>query len=1352
MRSVRIARAAFYNFRDDHDAASIVATGPRGPKPGARRHTSVAKLMKRGAGCMWVFSCLCAVAVAGPGMRGDTPNDTGRLAKSAATASTDTGLSESAPLMGPADWVGDLPPADVGIVASQGIVPAPGCALLGDLITQFNRDLVFRANVFHPVEPVVISEFGFLLDIDPNISVDLFLSIHEKPFPFDPTAFFEADAVFPPGGIVIHVPVDPARTGPELFTTGPLATPVPLNTDTGYVFGVAWGLEFLIYGRDPSQSAAPGTVLPDFPNAVFVGPASRTIPIDQLPLPMPASLLLLPSGTGGPWGMEICVTGACCLPNGTCADLTGTECQVAGGIETMPGMTCAQLESDNLGCPLVVGACCTNQSCAIENKFECEGGGGTWFRDIADCSDPVLCEPKGACCTTAGTCLDAQTRPACEGIGGNYRGDDSDCATVNPQCNRGACCLGPGNCDLRAPGVEVFECDAARGEVFHGFGIACDPNPCFVTGACCTGTTCAEMTSEDCLAVAGHYRGDDSLCASLAVPCGSGACCRADVGCSDAAGIGLPEPDCTALGGTFRGDGTNCDAITPVCPGMCCEGSVCSDNVNPVFCSDLLGGAFGGYMACDDFIPGTDPPPCDVLGPTGPCCLPNGNCTRTTDAVCLQLDGTVSAAQDCASAVCAPASPQGGCCFPDETCAMQTEAECVAAGGFYRGDGVGCPAPGETDCLRGACCLIVGGCLPNVAQADCDASVGSFQVGVACAGAACADGGACCLPNATCATLASDLCVAARGLFQGVGVACADVTTCVRGACCDAGTCTETLQADCAGTYLGDNVACVPNACDTGACCRDGQPCAITTVAVCATDGGVHSGAATTCDGAPCLQGACCHGDGTCEDAQFNSMCMAPLDHLSAGLTCAQVNCQPRGACCLNGTCGDDIDVAQCDALGGMAGPPGSQCSDFPDACAAGACCLDDGACLDEASPGVPMIRMACETLDMPGGTFTPDATCLSLTCPQPGACCLPAGGCDVVIETQCAAMGGAFVGEGAACEATTCASGACCGVDAVCVDNQGYECDQIEGLFSVGFACNDGIVCSDRGACCHPDATCTTETATDCFFFGGTYAGNATTCAATSCAIGSCCELDGTCVDGAIEFQCGAADGFSSGATCANVVCATRGGCCVATTCSLATQTDCLAGGGSYLGDGIDCAGDPCGTLTIVSSVPASGEIDARQPTSIDCLTGFGWDSIELTFDNDAAAVNAADFSVTSTSGAPPTVSSVAIAGTTVTVSLSGSIPAGAWTQVTHTPSGSSVCLGYLPADANADGTSSPSDILAVIDSLNGVAPRPVYATDTDRSGVAGPEDILRVIDLLNGAACFDAWLDQTLGVSPCP
>ena len=52
-------------------------------------------------------------------------------------------------------------------------------------------------------------------------------------------------------------------------------------------------------------------------------------------------------------------------------------------------------------------------------------------------------------------------------------------------------------------------------------------------------------------------------------------------------------------------------------------------------------------------------------------------------------------------------------------------------------------------------------------------------------------------------------------------------------------------------------------------------------------------------------------------------------------------------------------------------------------------------------------------------------------------------------------------------------------------------------------------------------------------------------------------------------------------------------GACCIGTSCSIGTNADCSAAGGTYLGDGSSCSGDPCGAGSTVWTVDDSGGAD---------------------------------------------------------------------------------------------------------------------------------------------------------------
>lgn len=171
---------------------------------------------------------------------------------------------------------------------------------------------------------------------------------------------------------------------------------------------------------------------------------------------------------------------------------------------------------------------------------------------------------------------------------------------------------------------------------------------------------------------------------------------------------------------------------------------------------------------------------------------------------------------------------------------------------------------------------------------------------------------------------------------------------------------------------------------------------------------------------------------------------------------------------------------------------------------------------------------------------------------------------------------------------------------------------------------------------------------------------------------------------------------------------------------------------------------------IHVIASNPPNNAIDARQPHALDGSNPVGWTTISLRFDGAVSGVASSHLTIMQEGGVepPPTIVSVMpILEDTLNVQLSGPIAVGAWTTITHLPSATSVSLGYLPGDVNGDGTSSPIDILKLIDFLNGVGPAlNLWSTDINRSGAAEPSDVLRVIDLLNGAEAFDVFNGMTL------
>ncbi|MDO8632366.1 MAG: S8 family serine peptidase, partial [Phycisphaerales bacterium] len=172
-----------------------------------------------------------------------------------------------------------------------------------------------------------------------------------------------------------------------------------------------------------------------------------------------------------------------------------------------------------------------------------------------------------------------------------------------------------------------------------------------------------------------------------------------------------------------------------------------------------------------------------------------------------------------------------------------------------------------------------------------------------------------------------------------------------------------------------------------------------------------------------------------------------------------------------------------------------------------------------------------------------------------------------------------------------------------------------------------------------------------------------------------------------------------------------------------------------------------------VLGSDPPDGAIDARQPLDRTGAIAQGWSEVAITFPRNLGGVASADFAVTQTvAGAAPMVVDVQpIDVDRVRVVLDRPIEPLAWTTITHMPTATRIRLGSLPGDVNGDRTSAPVDILALIDSLNGVGPTlSIWSTDIDRSALAAPADILQEIDLLNGAGPYAVYNGATLPPMP--
>ncbi|RME36245.1 MAG: hypothetical protein D6788_11995 [Planctomycetota bacterium] len=148
-------------------------------------------------------------------------------------------------------------------------------------------------------------------------------------------------------------------------------------------------------------------------------------------------------------------------------------------------------------------------------------------------------------------------------------------------------------------------------------------------------------------------------------------------------------------------------------------------------------------------------------------------------------------------------------------------------------------------------------------------------------------------------------------------------------------------------------------------------------------------------------------------------------------------------------------------------------------------------------------------------------------------------------------------------------------------------------------------------GACCKPSLAdsggCVETLPADCNEPGGFFHGERTSCFSGRCRFGACCDPCGGCLPDHAPEACEAIQGTWAGA---NIACGPAGlcepvvgACCQPNgTCSEVCEADCLAGGGTYHGDGTSCFPNPCVGACCITDV---GCVDLPESTCLS-LGGF--------------------------------------------------------------------------------------------------------------------------------------------------
>ncbi|MBU0719645.1 MAG: hypothetical protein KJ749_15480, partial [Planctomycetes bacterium] len=191
------------------------------------------------------------------------------------------------------------------------------------------------------------------------------------------------------------------------------------------------------------------------------------------------------------------------------------------------------------------------------------------------------------------------------------------------------------------------------------------------------------------------------------------------------------------------------------------------------------------------------------------------------------------------------------------------------------------------------------------------------------------------------------------------------------------------------------------------------------------------------------------------------------------------------------------------------------------------------------------------------------------------------------------------------------------------------------------------------------------------------------------------------------------------------------------------------------------------CRGIVVADSDPPSGTVDARQPHPVNSQLprqgiGSSDEKITITLDggcrdpilNDLFTV--CETKIDALLGRNEVKSVTDLGDGVYEIELAHAITAGAVTTVAYR--GYDGFAEYIshPANSNADGIASSSDLMALINCcLNHVCtpPHGDYSCDMDHSEVVNAQDVLRLIDLLNGAGEFRTWMASSLPVNTgCP
>ncbi len=569
------------------------------------------------------------------------------------------------------------------------------------------------------------------------------------------------------------------------------------------------------------------------------------------------------------------------------------------------------------------GACCLEDgTCAQMSFIDCYVSDGLYAGEGTDC---LTMQCAGACCLPDGTCQ-LLSEIACNDANGQYHGNGVECGSV--MCNlTGACCLGDAGC---VPGTTYYECTNAFAGTWMGLGSECiGLNAVSCEGSCCfDDRTCESfMSRDDCAQAGGQFNGFGSTCTVL------GACDLNSPNAVNAVVQHVPF-NFVMISGANREflidkfdnqDGAlQLLSVSVEISGQLLLVAVLHNNGDaPIEMSGALSISEDLEVRFSENIVGMPVEYASLWTPT----LPLNNLPLVSGVSSL-MPGTSTAFES--PYIFAPPNDVNKDTFDvaadgarldlspfvaadDDSIFTVTMRGTSMLSSSLQGQGSFSHAPHraigdikvryEYAVLRGACCLSTGGCLESVTRADCEdhAMYESWTLGVSCATAQCdADAvGACCLSDGTCVgdVLERTCMEQPMVLAWHRGVTCkqaANLCTPVGACCLCDGQCFEDVtERDC-NTLAGDFGAPQFHA---GMSCADVQE-------------------ADLCS----PLGACCvpeGPDGFCMDVSEEECATVDNAIWQPCVTCATSECEPVGACYVPFATCHVMPESECLILGG---------------------------------------------------------------------------------------------------------------------------------------------------------------------------------------------------------------------------------------------------------------------------------------------------------------------------------------------------------------------------------------------------------------------------------------------------